>query len=147
MNDKEYKRNLPTLIENLMINKVDEFKQSLINKDEHIDSYELSDLIIHRDLLIKTFEETNKELKKDKQKIRLDFDEDAYEYFNELNYIYFKKEGCVANDGGMFHFKMQAEIYAFDLLIKIYTNDKELKFMPKRIKSKLPIYRIGFIKN
>ena len=29
MNDKEYKRNLPTLIENLMINKVDEFKQSL----------------------------------------------------------------------------------------------------------------------
>ena len=47
----------------------------------------------------------------------------------------------------MFHFKTQAEIYAFDLLIKIYTNDKELKFMPKRIKSKLPIYRIGFIKN
>ena len=99
MNDKEYKPNLPTLIENLMINKVSEFKQSVINKDEHID------LIIHRHLLIKTFEETNKELKKDKQKIRLDFDEDAYEYFNELNYIYFKKEGCIANDGGMFHFK------------------------------------------
>ena len=85
MNDKQYKRNLPTLIENLMINKVNEFKQSVINKDEHIDSHELSDLIIHRHLLIKTFEETNKELKKDKQKIRLDFDEDAYEYFNELN--------------------------------------------------------------
>ena len=38
-------------------------------------------------------------------------------------------------------------MYALDLLIKIHTNDKELKFMPERIKSKLPIYRIGFIKN
>ena len=33
-----------------MINKVNEFRQSVINKDEHIDSYELSDLIIHRHL-------------------------------------------------------------------------------------------------
>ena len=38
-------------------------------------------------------------------------------------------------------------MYALDLLIKIHTNNKELKFMPKRKKSKLPIYRIGFIKN
>ena len=38
-------------------------------------------------------------------------------------------------------------MYDLDLLIKIHTNDKELKFMPKRIKSKLPIYRIAFIKN
>ena len=42
---------------------------------------------------------------------------------------------------------MREKMYALDLLIKIYTNYKELKFMPKRIKSKLPIYRIGFIKN
>ena len=39
---------------------------------------------------------------------------------------------------------MREEMYALDLLIKTHTNDKELKFMPKRKKSKLPI---GFIKN
>ena len=38
-------------------------------------------------------------------------------------------------------------MYALDLLIEIHTDYKELKFMPKRIKSKLPIFRIGFIKN
>ena len=38
-------------------------------------------------------------------------------------------------------------MYALDLLIKINADDKELKFMPKRIKSTLPIYWIGFIKN
>ena len=32
-----------------------------------------------------------------------------------------------------------------DCLIRNITNGKELKFMPKRIKSKLPIYRIGFL--
>ena len=36
-------------------------------------------------------------------------------------------------------------MYALDLLIKIHTNNKELKFMPKKKKkTKLPI---GFIKN
>ena len=64
MDHREYKKNLPTLIENCMINKVHEFEQSVINKDQDIDSYEFSDLIIYRHLLIKTFEEINKELKK-----------------------------------------------------------------------------------
>ena len=34
-------------------------------------------------------------------------------------------------------------MYNLDVAIKINTDDQELKFMPKRIKSKLPIYRIG----
>ena len=106
MDHREYKKNLPTLIENSMINKVNEFEQSAINKDQDIDSYELSVLIIHRHLLIKTFEEINKELKKDKRKFRLDFDEDASEYFNELNYIYFKKEECKADDVGNSYFNI-----------------------------------------
>ena len=61
MDHREYKKNLPTLIENCMINKVNEFEQSVINKDQDIDSYEFSNLIIYRHLLIKTFEEINKE--------------------------------------------------------------------------------------
>ena len=105
MDHREYKKNLPTLIENCMINKVHEFEQSVINKDQDIDSYEFSDLIIYRHLLIKTFEEVNKELKKDKRKFRLGFDEDASEYFNELNYIYIKKEECIADDGQTFILK------------------------------------------
>ena len=107
MDHREYKKNLPTLIENSMINKVNEFEQSAINKDQDIDSYELSVLIIHRHLLIKTFEEINKELKKDKRKFRLAFDEDASEYFNELNYTYFKKEEFIADDGGTFILKCE----------------------------------------
>ena len=107
MDHREYKKNLPTLIENSMINKVNEFEQSLINKDQDIDSYEFSDLIIYRHLLIKTFQEINKELKKDKRKFRLGFDEDAYQYFNELNYTYFKKEEFIADDGGTFILKCE----------------------------------------
>ena len=107
---REYRKNLPTLIENSMINKVNEFEQSLINKDQDIDSYEFSDLIIYRHLLIKTFQEINKELKKDKRKFRLGFDEDAYQYFNELNYICFKKEESIADDVGNSYFNMREEM-------------------------------------
>ena len=91
---KNVKKKLPTLTENFMINKVNEFEQSVINKDEHIDSYELIRMMAE-----------------------------------------------------FFILKMSEEIYAIDLLIKTHTNDKEFKFIPKRIKSKLPIYTIGFIKN
>ena len=37
-------------------------------------------------------------------------------------------------------------MYALDLLIKIHTNNKELKFMPKKTKKKTKL-PIGFIKN
>ena len=40
MGDKECK-DLSTLIENSMITNVNEFEQAVINKDEHINSYEL----------------------------------------------------------------------------------------------------------
>ena len=49
---------------NSMINKVNKFQQSVIKNNKFNDSYELNNLIIHRQLLIKTFEEINKELKK-----------------------------------------------------------------------------------
>ena len=38
---------------------------------------------------------------------------------------------------------MHQELYALDLLMRNDTNNKELKFLPRKIKSKLPIYRIG----
>ena len=44
MGDKECK-DLSTLIENSMITNVNEFEQSVINKDEHINSYELIRMI------------------------------------------------------------------------------------------------------
>ena len=50
--------------QNSMINKVNKFQQSVIKNNKFNDSYELNNLIIHRQLLIKTFEEINKELKK-----------------------------------------------------------------------------------
>ena len=108
--------------QNSMINKVNKFQQSVIKNNKFNDSYELNNLIIHRQLLIKTFEE-----------------------INELNYNYFKKEGCTADDGGLFYFKTQKEMNGLDCLIRNITNGNELKFMPKRMKSKLPIYRIGFL--
>ena len=45
MGDKECK-DLSTLIENSMITNVNEFEQSVINKDEHINSYELIRMIM-----------------------------------------------------------------------------------------------------
>ena len=50
--------------QNSMINKVNKFQQSVVKNNKFNDSYELNNLIIHRQLLIKTFEEINKELKK-----------------------------------------------------------------------------------
>ena len=46
-----------------MINKVNEYQQFLMKNDKFNDPYELTNLIIHRHLLIKTFEEINKESK------------------------------------------------------------------------------------
>ena len=37
---------------------------------------------------------------------------------------------------------MQEELYALDLLIRNNTNDKELKFLPRKTKSELPLYKI-----
>ena len=54
-----------------------------------------------------------------------------------------KKEGCLTDNDGLLYFKTREEVDALDLLIKSNTNDAELKLLPKKIKSKLPIYRIG----
>ena len=105
MEDKEYQKSIGTPIENSVINKVNEHDQSVIHNDKCIDSYELNDLTIHGHLLIKTFEEINQQLKKHNGQFRTDFDVDAYKYFDEINYNYFKKEGCIADDGGLFLFK------------------------------------------
>ena len=59
MDDKEYQKSIGTPIEKSVINKVNEHDQSVIHNDKYIDSYELNDLIMHRHLLIKTFEEIN----------------------------------------------------------------------------------------
>ena len=63
---------------------------------------------------------------------------------DEPNYDYFNKEGCMADDGGLFYFKMREEMYALDHAKKKHTYDKELKIMPKRIKSKVAKCRIEF---
>ena len=63
MDDKQYLENIGTFIENSMINKVNEYQQFLMKNDKFNDPYELTNLIIHRHLLIKTFEEINKESK------------------------------------------------------------------------------------
>ena len=89
MDDKQYLENIGTLTENSMINKVNEFEQSVMKNNKSIDSYELDNLIIHRNLLIKTFEEINKELKKDNRQFRIDFNNNTYSYFDELSYNYF----------------------------------------------------------
>ena len=89
MDDKQYLENIGTLTENSMINKVNEFEQSVMKNNKSIDSYELDNLIIHRNLLIKTFEEINKELKKDNRQFRIDFNNNTYSYFDKLGYNYF----------------------------------------------------------
>ena len=89
MDDKQYLENIGTLTENSMINKVNEFEQSVMKNNKSIDSYELDNLIIHRNLLIKTFEEINKELKKDNRQFRIDFNNNTYSYFDKLSYNYF----------------------------------------------------------
>ena len=89
MHDKQYLENIGTLTENSMINKVNEFEQSVMKNNKFIDSYELDNLIIHRNLLIKTFEEINKELKKDNRQFRIDFNNNIYSYFDKLSYNYF----------------------------------------------------------
>ena len=92
MDDKQYLENIGTLTENSMINKVNEFEQSVMKNNKSIDSYELDNLIIHRNLLIKTFEEINKELKKDNRQFRIDFNNNTYSYFDKLSYNYFLKK-------------------------------------------------------
>ena len=92
MDDKQYLENIGTLTENSMINKVNDFEQSVIKNNKFIDSYELDNLIIHRNLLIKTFEEIKKELKRDNRKFRIDFNNNTYNYFDKLSYNYFLKK-------------------------------------------------------
>ena len=43
-----------------MINKINEFEQSVTKNDEFNDLHELNSLILHRHFLIKTFEEIKK---------------------------------------------------------------------------------------
>ena len=78
MDDKQYLENIGTLTENSMINKVNEFEQSVMKNNKSIDSYELDNLIIHRNLL-----------KKDNRQFRIDFDNNTYSYLDKLSYNYF----------------------------------------------------------
>ena len=142
MDDKQYLENIESLIEKSMINKVNELEQSVIKNYKFIDTYELTNPIIHRHFLIETFEEINEELEKHNRQFRIDFDNDAYDYFDKRSYYHLKKEVCIT-DGGFLYFKKGEEIYALNLLIKACNNDKELKFLPKSVKSRLPIYSIG----
>ena len=97
------------------------------------DPYELNNRILHRKFLIKTSEEINRVLKKDNRKFRIDFDNNASDYFHQQNYDYLKKEGCITDNDGLLYFKTREELYALDLLIKNNTNDLELKLLPKKI--------------
>ena len=89
MDDKQYLENIGTLIENSMINKVNEFEQSVMKNNKFNDSYELDNLIIYRHLLIKTFEEINKELKKDNRQFSIDYNNNIYNIFHKRSYNYF----------------------------------------------------------
>ena len=64
MDDEQYLENLWTIIEDSMIKKGNEFEQTVMKNNKFNDPYELTNLIIHRHFLIKTFEEINQELKK-----------------------------------------------------------------------------------
>ena len=46
------------------------------------DPYELNNRILHRKFFIKTFEEINQELKKNNRQFRIDFDNNASDYFH-----------------------------------------------------------------
>ena len=59
MDDEQYLENLWTIIEKSMIKKGNEFEQTVMKNDKFNDPYELTNLIIHRHFLIKTFEEIN----------------------------------------------------------------------------------------
>ena len=89
MDDKQYLENIGTLLEDSMINKVNEFEQSVMKNNKFNDSYELDNLIIYRHLLIKTFEEINKELKKDNRQFSIDYNNNIYNIFHKQNYNYF----------------------------------------------------------
>ena len=145
MDGEQYLQNLYTIIEDSAIKKGNEFEQTVMKNDKFNDPYELTKLIIHRHFLIKTFEEINQESKKDNRQFRIHFDDNAYKYFNDQNYNYFKKEGCIADNDALFYFKLREELYPLDLAIKKSTNDKELKQMRKKIKSKLPVCKIALV--
>ena len=85
MDDKQYLENIGTFIENSMINKVNGFEQSVMKNNKFNDSYELDNLIIYRHLLIKTFEELNKELKKDNRQFSIDYNNNIYNSFHKLS--------------------------------------------------------------
>ena len=111
-------KNIETLIEKSMINKINEFEQSIMKNNKFNDPYELNNLILQRHFLIKTFKEINKELKKDNRQFRIDFDNNAYDYFDEQNYYYLKYKGCITDNDELLYFKVREELYALDLLIK-----------------------------
>ena len=89
MDDKQYLEKIGTLLEDSMINKVNEFEQSVMKNNKFNDSYELDNLIIYRHLLIKTFEEINKELKKDNRQFSIDYNNNIYNIFHKRSYNYF----------------------------------------------------------
>ena len=53
------------------------------------------------------------------------------------------KKRIIADNEELLYFKMREELYALNLLIKNNTKTKELNLLSRKIKSKLPIYRIG----
>ena len=141
MDDQQYLENITTLINDLLFIKVNEFEQTIIKNDKFNDLYELKNPIIQRHILIKTIEEINQQLKKDERQFTIDFDEDSHN-FNKQNDYYFRKGGCIADDDGLLYFKAYEVVYGLELLIKNNLDDKELKIMLKRIKTKLPIHLI-----
>ena len=82
MDDKEYLEDICTLIKNSVTNKINEFEQTVMKNDKFNDPYELNNQILHRNFLIKTFQEINQELKKDNRQFRIDFDNNASDYFH-----------------------------------------------------------------
>ena len=60
-----------------MVNEFNAHEESVINNDEFNDPCELKSRIIHRHLLIKTFEEINQQFKKYKRQFDIDFDEES----------------------------------------------------------------------
>ena len=143
MDDQQYLENITTLINDLLFIKVNEFEQTIIKNDKFNDLYELKNPIIQRHILIKTIEEINQQLKKDERQFTIDFDEDSHNFFNKQNDYYFRKGGCIADDDGLLYFKAYEVVYGLELLIKNNLDDKELKFKPKRTKTKLQIYIIS----
>ena len=129
MNRNQTIKYIKTHFNNIGINKIKKFEQSVIKIYNLEKTYELKNPILHKHFIINAVEEFNNKLTLEQLTFRVDFDKDTYKYFIRLDHYYFKKQGCISNHEKLRLNQLYNEKCELNQVIKENTNDKKFKMI------------------